>query len=179
MGRASKGLVPMTPNPRIAWLSPFGPRSDIGAYTRCLLPHFSDSEEGAFDCDLFVNPNGETYDSPVPMMDLSPSTAVGEILSRYDAAFFNLGNNSQNHALIASALQSFPGIAILHDFSYHHFLAHKCFTELRSPPAYARLIQEYYGSKGFNMALRSGIVTRDATLYAPWDGENVSDYPLF
>ncbi len=67
---------------------------------------------------------------------------------------------------------------MLHDFSYHHFFAHKCFEELHNPPAYARFIREYYGSAGFNMALRSGVITRDATLYAPWDGENVIDYPL-
>jgi hypothetical protein len=28
------------------------------------------------------------------------------------------------------------------------------------------------------MALRSGVVTRDVTFYAPWDGETVVDYPL-
>src|SRR5262249_34099742 len=86
--------------------------------------------------------------------------------------------NVQNHARISSALRQVSGIAILHDYCYHHFFAHKCFEELRSPPAYARLIHEYYGSAGFNMALRSGVITRDRTLYAPWDGENVADYPL-
>jgi glycosyltransferase involved in cell wall biosynthesis len=168
----------MTANSRIAWLSPYGPQSDIGAYTRCLLPHFSNAEEGAFECDLFVNANGPTYDSPVPAMDIPESPAIGEILSRYDAAFFNLGNNAQNHTRIIGAMRQVPGVAVLHDFSYHHFFAYRCFEELRSPPAYARLLRDHYGSTGFNMALRSGVITRDATLYAPWDGDNVSDYPL-
>lgn len=168
----------MTTNTRIAWLSPFGPMSDIGAYTRCLLPHFAKADEGVFDCDLFINANGNRYDSPVPAMDIPAAGHMGEILSRYDAAFFNLGNNFQNHGDIVNALRGVPGIAILHDFSYHHFFAHRCFTELRTPAAYARLVHNYYGSTGFNMALRSGVITRDATFYAPWDGENVSDYPL-
>ena len=168
----------MTINPRIAWLSPYGPRSDIGAYTRCLLPHFSAPDPQAFDCDLFINACGPSYDSPVPAMEIPTGGAIGEILSRYDAAIFNLGNNTHNHAQITAALRQLPGIAVLHDFSYHHFFAHKCFEELRSPPAYARLMRNYYGSAGFNMALRSGVITRDATLYAPWDGENVIDYPL-
>jgi glycosyltransferase involved in cell wall biosynthesis len=166
----------MTATPRIAWLSPYGPRSDIGAFTRSLLPHFA--KEQRFDCDLFVNACGTTYDSPVPAMDIPRGGAMGEILSRYDAAFFNLGNNVQNHRDITEALRRVPGIAVLHDFSYHHFFAHKCFEELRSPPAYARLMHDYYGSAGFNMALRSGVITRDATLYAPWDGESVAEYPL-
>jgi glycosyltransferase involved in cell wall biosynthesis len=170
----------MTGGTRIAWLSPYGPRSDIGAFTRALLPHFLDGGEGAepFDCDLFINANGPTYDAPVPAMEIPGGGQIGEILSRYDAALFNLGNNVNNHLNIADALRGLPGIAILHDFSYHHFFAHKCFEEARSPAAYARLIREYYGSAGFNMALRSGVITRDATLYAPWDGENVADYPL-
>jgi glycosyltransferase involved in cell wall biosynthesis len=168
----------MKKNPRLAWLSPYGPQSDIGAYTRALLPHFADTEGGAFDCDLFVNANGQTYDSPVPSMNIPVGRGFGEILSRYDAAFFNLGNNFQNHGGIVQALRSSPGIAVLHDFSYHHFFAHRCFEELRSPPAYARLLRDVYGTKGFNMALRSGVITKEATLYAPWDGENVSDYPL-
>ncbi|HWA92502.1 MAG TPA: glycosyltransferase family 4 protein [Rhizomicrobium sp.] len=169
---------------RIAWLSPYGPRSDIGAFTRVLLPHFAsedaDEEGGAgrFDCDLFVNANGPSYDAPVPMTEIPAGGNVHEILSRYDAAVFNLGNNVYNHANIADALRGIPGIAVLHDFSYHHFFAHKCFEDAKSPTGYARLIREYYGSAGFNMALRSGIITRDATLYAPWDGENVADYPL-
>jgi glycosyltransferase involved in cell wall biosynthesis len=168
----------MTSDRRVAWLSPFGPLSDIGAYTRCLLPHFAEPDEGVFDCDLYINANGPSYDSPVPTMELPVSGEVGEILSRYDAAFFNLGNNFGNHGLIVNALRGLPGIAVLHDFSYHHFFAHRCFAELRTPSAYARLMHQYYGSKGFNMALRSGVITRDATFYAPWDGENVSDYPL-
>ncbi len=101
-------------------------------------------------------------------MDIPDGGNIGEILSRYDAAVFNLGNNIQNHNNIAEALRRIPGIAVLHDFSYHHFFAHRCFEEVRSPAAYARLMREYYGSTGFNMALRSGVITRDATLYAPW-----------
>ncbi len=169
----------MTDNPRVAWLSPYGPRSDIGAFTRCLVPHFSKADGApAFDCDLFVNAFGPSYDAPVPTMDIPAGGAIGEVLSRYDAAVFNLGNNVENHENVVEALRRAPGIAILHDFSYHHFFAHKCFEKLRSAPAYARLIHDYYGSAGFNMALRSGVITRDATLYAPWDGENVADYPL-
>jgi glycosyltransferase involved in cell wall biosynthesis len=164
---------------RMAWLSPYGPASDIGAFTRCLLPRFAeDDRSGRFECDLYVNVCGETYDSPVPAMDIPAGARIGEILSRYDAAAFNLGNNVVNHALITEALRRIPGIAVLHDFSYHHFFAHKCFEELHAPAAYARFMREYFGSAGYNMALRSGVITRDATLYAPWDGENVSDYPL-
>lgn len=164
---------------RIAWLSPYGPHSDIGAFSRAVLPHLSDDDGApAFDCDLFVNANGPSYDAPVPTTDIPKGGAIGEILSRYDAAVFNLGNNVQNHGEIVDAMRHVPGIAVLHDFSYHHYFAHKCFEEMKSPPAYARLMREYYGSSGFAMALRSGIITRDATLYAPWDGENVADYPM-
>lgn len=169
----------MSGGKRLAWLSPYGPASDIGAFTRCVLPRFAqDDPAGRFECDLFVNACGETYDSPVPSMDIPAGARIGEILSRYDAAVFNLGNNVANHTQITEALRKIPGIAVLHDFSYHHFFAHKCFEELHAPPAYARFMREYHGSAGYGMALRSGVITRDATLYAPWDGDNVSEYPL-
>jgi glycosyltransferase involved in cell wall biosynthesis len=168
----------MTVRRRIAWLSPYGTRSDIGAFTRCLLPHFARPEPHAFDCDLFINANGTSYDSPVPAMEIPQGGAIGEILSRYDAAIFNLGNNVQNHAQIAAALRQVPGIAVLHDFSYHHYFAHLSFDQLKSPASYARLMHDYYGSAGFNVALRSGVITREPTLYSPWDGENVADSPL-
>jgi glycosyltransferase involved in cell wall biosynthesis len=168
----------MTGAPRIAWLSPYGPRSDIGAFTRCVLPHFMATDELRADCDLFINRCGRSYDSPTPSVDIPPGGTIAELLGRYDAAILNLGNNVENHGDIVSVLRRVPGIAILHDFSYHHYFAFKCFEELHSPPAYARLLHEYCGSRGFNMALRSGVITRGATLYAPWDGENVADYPL-
>lgn len=168
----------MTVRHRIAWLSPYGPQSDIGAFTRCVLPHFAEPDPQPFDCDLFINACGASYDSPVPVMEIPQGGAIGEILSRYDAAIFNLGNNVQNHSQIAAALRQVPGIAVLHDFSYHHYFAHLSFDQLKSPAAYARLMHDSYGSAGFNTALRSGVVTREPTLYAPWDGENVADYPL-
>jgi len=168
----------MTVRRRIAWLSPYGPQSDIGAYTRCVLPHFAKPDPQPFDCDLFINVCGASYGSPVPAMEIPQGAAIGEILSRYDAAIFNLGNNVQNHAQIAAALKQIPGIAILHDFSYHHYFAHLSFDQLKSPAGYARLMHDCYGSVGFNSALRSGVITREPTLYTPWDGENVADYPL-
>lgn len=160
---------------RIAWLSPYGPRSDIGAFTKCILPHLRGDD---LECDLFVNANGPTYDSPVPTVDIPPGGAIGELLWQYDAAVFNLGNNVQNHGEIVAALRRTPGIAILHDYSYHHYFANKCFDKSNAAAAYAKLMRDVYGAAGFNMALRSGVVTRDVTFYAPWDGENVVDYPL-
>jgi glycosyltransferase involved in cell wall biosynthesis len=143
-----------------------------------VLPHFVASDALRTDCDLFINRCGRSYDSPTPTMDIPSGGAMAELLTRYDAAILNLGNNVENHGDIVSVLRRVPAIAILHDFSYHHFFAFKCFEELHSPPAYARLMHNYCGSAGFNMALRSGVITRGATLYAPWDGENVADYPL-
>jgi len=168
----------MSDVPRIAWLSPYGPRSDVGAFTRCILPHFAKDDALRVDCDLFINQCGPSYDSPTPAVDIPQGGSIAELMTRYDAAVLNLGNNVENHGEIVKILRRVPGIAVLHDFSYHHFFAYKCFEELQSPPAYARLIHDYRGSAGFGMALRSGVITRDATLYAPWDGENVADYPL-
>src|SRR6476661_187691 len=100
----------MSDVPRIAWLSPYGPRSDVGAFTRCILPHFVKDDALRVDCDLFINQCGPSY----------------------DAAILNLGNNVENHGDIVNILRRVPAIAVLHDFSYHHFFAYKCFEELKS-----------------------------------------------
>ena len=72
---------------RLAWLSPYGPSSDIGAFTRAILPHMAQGEGAErFDCDLFINTCGQIYDSPVPAMEIPEDGTLAEVLARYDTA---------------------------------------------------------------------------------------------
>src|SRR5437868_13607188 len=164
----------MSDVPRIAWLSPYGPRSDVGAFTRCILPHFVKDDALRVDCDLFINQCGPSYDAPIPAVEIPQGGSAAELMTRYDAAILNLGNNVENHGDIVKILRRVPGIAVLHDFSYHHFFAYKCFEDLRSPPAYARLIHDYSGSAGFGMAFRSCVISRASSLYAPECCEHIA-----
>ena len=169
----------MSASLRIAWLSPFSDRSDVSAFSRCLLPHFGDESCGsAAECHLFANENGAIYRSSLPTMKLHHDVSAAEILATYDAAVFNMGNNVENHGAILQALRGMPGIAILHDFSYQHLFAHLCFEQVNSPAAYVRLMHEWYGSAGFGVAIRSGVATHGSRLYAPWDSDHIADFPL-
>jgi glycosyltransferase involved in cell wall biosynthesis len=53
-----------------------------------------------------------------------------------------------------------------------------CFEDLKSPPAYAKLMHDWYGSPGYNVAIRSGVATHGSRLYAPWDSDHIAEYPL-
>lgn len=164
---------------RLAWLSPFSDRSDISAFSRTLLPSLGDDSCGPrFDAHLFINENGPAFSSPIPSMKLPADSSIVEILSTYDAAIFNMGNNVENHARVLRALRAVPGIAILHDFAYHHLFAYLCFEDLKSPPAYAKVMHDWYASPGYNVAIRSGVATHGTRLYAPWDSDHIAEYPL-
>ena len=164
---------------RLAWLSPFSDRSDISAFSRTLLPNFGDESCGPrFDTHLFINENGPAFSSPVPSMKLPADNSAIEILSTYDVAIFNMGNNVENHARLLKGLRAIPGIAILHDFAYHHLFAYLCFEDLKSPAAYAKLMHDWYASPGYNVAIRSGVATHASRLYAPWDSDHIAEYPL-
>ena len=108
---------------RVAWLSPFGPRSDIGAFTRNLLPHWASGTPGGFEAHLWVNENGPAYAADIPAFPLGTQANAPELLGLYDFTLFNVGNNQENHLDIFSCLKSNPGVVILHDYVYQHFFA--------------------------------------------------------
>lgn len=167
-----------TETKRIAWLSPYGPRSDIGAFTRNLLPHWAKGAPGGFEAHLWVNENGPVYAADVPTFPLKSQANAPDLLSLYDFTLFNVGNNQENHLDIFSSLKTNPGVVILHDYVYQHFFAWECFEKARTPESYARLMGAYYGGDALGVVERSGICG-PTPLYAPWDSPHAQRFPLF
>jgi glycosyltransferase involved in cell wall biosynthesis len=169
-----------SPLKRIAWLSPYGPRSDIGSFTRNLLPHLSHPQDGkVFDVHVWVNDNGPSYSSQVAQLSLANQPNLRTLLGLYDFTIFNVGNNVENHLHIAGALKSHAGVVIFHDLVYQHFFANECFENKKSPAAYARLMGELYGKPALETIHHSGICLPGHAHYAPWDSEQVTHYPMF
>lgn len=165
---------------RMAWLSPYGPRSDIGSFTRNLLPHLGGEEAGhGFETHLYVEENGPTYPSPVPRFMLQQMPCMETLLSLYDFPVFNVGNNHENHAVITSLLKKVPGVLIFHDYVYQHYLAFDVFENRRARESYARLMGHFHGLEGLELVQRAGICQPSGALFAPWDSEHVTRYPLY
>ncbi|MGO9740834.1 MAG: glycosyltransferase [Roseiarcus sp.] len=164
---------------RIAWLSPLGPRSDVGAHSLAIVRALHRRAE-EYDCELvvFVNRNGATYRTDAPRIVMGPYFDRRE-LALYDALVLNIGNNQENHAIINDIALTTRGIVVVHDIVMQHFLAWRLFESLKLPRRYADVLCKYYGPKGIDILARSGITLKDrATRYAPWDSEHAFSFPL-
>jgi glycosyltransferase involved in cell wall biosynthesis len=164
---------------RFAWHSPFSRASDVSSFTGNIIKHFNKNYSNHdFEATLFINDNGPRYASPIPVVPLSDYGSVAELMTQYDATFYNIGNNTANHGRIINTMRSFPGISILHDYSYQHVFAWLCFEYFKSKQLYSKIMHDWHGDAGFNITLSSGISTNGPTHYSPWDSEHVAQFPL-
>jgi len=164
----------------IAWVTPYGRRSDVSSFSKNILLELSESlEPVGGSVTIFVNENGPTYWTHLPIVRLSGTDQDREILSSFDFVFFNIGNNSGNHQYINWLAVSIPGIVIVHDMVMQHFVAEEVFERFHRKDFYARLVGEYYGETGLCTVGQSQICS-DALrpIYAPWDTLHVTNMPL-
>jgi len=164
----------------IAWVTPYGKRSDVGAFSRNILIELA-AAVGKLggSVTIFVNVNGPTYWTNLPVVQLSGNEQDRELLSSFDFVFFNIGNNSANHRYINWLAVSVPGIAVVHDMVMQHFLAEEIFEKFQAKDFYARLVGKYYGDAGLDTVGRSQICSEEFhPVYAPWDTPHVASMPL-
>lgn len=164
----------------VAWLSPFGRASDIGAFSRNLLREFARPEVAReVAVTLFVQENGPTFWTALPVVALTGMARDRELLSAFDLVVFNIGNNQENHCHINRLALQVPGVVIVHDLIMQHYLAFELFERLRRRDGYARLVGEYYGHAGLVVLGRSQICSEvAAAAYAPWDSRHAAAMPL-
>ncbi len=153
-----------TPGPsrrKIAWLSPFGPMSDVGAHSAALVRALHRLAPD-FDCDLalFVEPNGSTYATDAPSVTMGPHFPA-QMLSLFDAVALNLGNNQENHGRINELALTRGGIVIVHDIIMQAYLARKLFGELKRPGRYADLMVRWYGARAIDFLDRLNATLKD------------------
>jgi glycosyltransferase involved in cell wall biosynthesis len=164
---------------KIAWLTPLGPHSDIGAHSLCIVEamhrHAPD-----FGCEigLFVQPNGSTYRSSTPRFLLDANFDV-DLLSLFDVPVLNIGNNQENHSVINQIALQRGGIVVVHDMVMQHYLAWSIFEKARRPGRYVDIMAEHYGVRALDVLEVSGITfDNQATRYAPWDTPHAFSFPL-
>jgi glycosyltransferase involved in cell wall biosynthesis len=162
---------------RVGWLSPFGPRSDIGTFSRAILGAAANPASG-LDLRLLLNANGPSYFHPGPVVPLGGPQDEA-VLEAFDAVIYNIGNNVENHGAINRLALRHPGVVIVHDLVMQHYIAWEVFERLRDPAIYADLLATHYGERGVEALAASRICAEDAKpRYAPWDSTHSVDMSL-
>jgi glycosyltransferase involved in cell wall biosynthesis len=161
---------------KLGWLTPLGPRSDIGTFSRTILS--AAAESGRLDVVPIVNENGPTYFHPGPMLRLHGAFDE-EVLQGFDLLVHNIGNNVENHGHINRLAFRYPGIVVVHDLVMQHYLAWEIFERLRDPAIYAELLALHYGPAGLDAVAASRICAAGTRpRYAPWDSGRAPSMPL-
>jgi hypothetical protein len=171
-------------SPSLAWVTPFGPDSDIGAFSHNLLREFHRVAE-TLDATItvFVNAHRSTYWTPLPTVPLTGTGTEIDMLLGFDFVVFNIGNNAANHGHINRLALQVPGVVIVHDLVMHGAIAGVLGLGAGKPAArpeiYTLLIGDRYGAHGLDGVAQSRLCMPAASpLYMPWDSSAVMDMPL-
>lgn len=168
----------------LAWVTPFGPASDISAFSHNLLREFHRVAE-TLDATItvFVNANGPSYWTPLPTVALTGTGTDIEMLLGFDFVVFNIGNNIANHGHINRLALQVPGVVIVHDLVMHGALA--AMLRLGATKAetradiYTLLIGDRYGARGLDTVAQSRLcMSAGSALYTPWDSSAATEMPL-
>ncbi|MCX8034502.1 MAG: glycosyltransferase [Thermodesulfovibrio sp.] len=134
---------------RLAWVVP-SIKTGLGKYTESVKEILKDF----YNLDIFVGETG---------FDINE-------LSGYKNIVYNFGNSRESIPLYL-AIKKYPGIAILHDRTYHHFFANYYFEYINKPELYYEILNRIYGedvSLYANMQKKNGILiweTEDCLKY--------------
>ena len=131
---------------RIAWFTPFSPRSAIGHYSEVIVGELSKSHHVV----LFV-PADEGVEAPRPtahplltIPDL-PTDEIVASLAGFDAVVYNMGNFPRYHLAVYETAVRFPGVVVLHDLVMRDFfMAYAC-ELVRRPDLYPALLGYAHG----------------------------------
>ncbi|HEX9372514.1 MAG TPA: glycosyl transferase family 1, partial [Roseiflexaceae bacterium] len=137
---------------RIAYASPLNPApSGISDYSEELLPYLAQYADVTPYVADDLRPTNQAL---VRHMDVRPLGRLARDHRRrpYDAIVYHMGNSTENHAPIWSAMQLLPGVVVLHEWVLHHFVLGYAAVVLRDVQRYRAEMARRYGSEGERVA---------------------------
>ncbi len=160
---------------RIAWFTPFSPRSAIGHYSEVVVGHLARDHQ----VTLYVPADdGDEAPRPTPhplvvIPDL-PTDALVASLGQFDAVVYNMGNFPRYHLAVYETAVRHPGVVVLHDLVMRDFFIAYTRDLLHRPELFPALLRYAHGPD----AEAHG---RDvlAGLAAEWEDPRRMAYPLF
>lgn len=166
---------------RIAWFTPFSPRSAIGQVSKLVCEELRKSD----DVYIFAPEDGEIISTAAPVMKFNPLTFQTEQLSRYDFVVYNMGNYALYHRAVWQVMQKYPGILLLHDQIMHNFFHQiTMLPEFGGDPLtgereYVKLMRACYGEQGEAAAKALFTSYIGENKVRIWESPATMAYPLF
>ncbi len=134
---------------RVAWFTPVDDGA-IADYSRGVLAEML----RLCDSRLFCVGLPDRFPAGIPAVDLATQPQALSDLTSYDAVFYNLGNDFQQHAWIVDIARLHPGIVVMHDVTLHRLFLGYYLQHLRRPDLYIARMAEHYGISGLMAAHR-------------------------
>lgn len=160
---------------KVGWFCPVSSRTGIAAYARNVLRELQ-AQFGPDALDLTIcHPptDDDILDMCYPLTEITEDFLSRDFASGFDVIVYHLGNNDQHHGPIYAALMQVPGVVVLHDFVYQHYLAGLSYDGAHISPAYSALVQAASGARAFEVLAASGILKCDTgkVPFVPWESE--------
>ncbi len=108
---------------RIAWFTPFSPRSAIGHYSDIITGLLADRHEVVVYASESGRLGPRPCRLPVRRLPPSPDDALLTDLESFDLFVYNMGNHFQFHRAIYNLAVLRPGVVILHDLVLRDFFS--------------------------------------------------------
>ena len=166
---------------RIGWFSPVSSKTGIATYTQQVLSEMrAQFSRDELDVTIYHPPvDTDRVKMPYPTITLSDSLLKSDFFELFDVAVYHVGNNSLNHEQIYNALMRHPGVVVLHDHVYQHYLAGKSLNKNHVGPSFVSLVQNAH-ENGFQILEASGVMRADKgkVAFVPWESEWVTQVPL-
>ena len=130
---------------KIAWFTPVTGHEPVVEYSRGVLAAMAQLCEPVLCC----NRAPEGFPTEIPVMDLAAGGSQPQPDPwSFDAVFYVLGNDLQQHAWIFETSRAHPGIVVLRDRTLHSFFLAYYLEQLRRPDLYITRMAQYYGLPG-------------------------------
>jgi glycosyltransferase involved in cell wall biosynthesis len=146
---------------KIAWLTPFSQRSEIGHYSAEIVAALSSyANVTVFASDLHEGQEEEACLPDASIVSI-PSSHYAELLKQlmqFDIRVYNIGNYPLFHHSIYQLALVNPGITVLHDLVMHHFFAFHYLNAREDPAGYLNELNFCHGADGeaFGQAILDG-----------------------
>lgn len=167
---------------RIGWFCPVSSRTGIARYASGVLEQLHAAvPRDQLDVVIFHPPTeGRRVPMPYPTIALDEGLIGSDFHALFDIAVYHLGNNDLHHREIYAALLRHPGIVVLHDHVYQHYLAGVSWDKDHFAPGFGALVHEAGGQDAFDFLSDSGVLDHktDAPRIVPWEEQWATTVPL-
>lgn len=158
----------------LLWLSPFGPNSDIGAFSRAVLHSLERRLAAPFsNLELVIEPNGASYRPHVPFRWIEGLSPAPDAL-----CVFNIGNDKNNHQQIGRLAMAHSGLVVLHDVVLHDFMVWHYLQHAQDRCSYAAELALEGGLDLARLAMAEFLPRKDRPPGRAWEREPLRSRPM-